>query len=75
MTEKQEQILKTALQLFAEKGYDGTSTAKVAKAAGVSEGLIFQANPTLLCEDRIHDYRVNFKADFDGFVAAWPPNG
>lgn len=42
MTEKQEQILKTALQLFAEKGYDGTSTAKVAKAAGVSEGLIFR---------------------------------
>ncbi|WP_421751160.1 TetR/AcrR family transcriptional regulator [Croceimicrobium sp.] len=42
MTEKQEQILKTALQLFAEKGYDGTSTAKVAKEAGVSEGLIFR---------------------------------
>ena len=42
MTEKQEKILTTALQLFADKGYDATSTSKVAKAAGVSEGLIFR---------------------------------
>lgn len=42
MTEKQEKILHTALTLFAEKGYDSTSTSKVAKLAGVSEGLIFR---------------------------------
>lgn len=42
MTEKQERILKVALQLFAEQGYHSTSTSKVAKAAGVSEGLIFR---------------------------------
>ena len=42
MTEKQEKILNTALKLFAENGYDSTSTSKVAKAAGVSEGLIFR---------------------------------
>lgn len=42
MTEKQEQILMTALKLFAKKGFDGTSTAKVAKEACVSEGLIFK---------------------------------
>ena len=42
MTEKQERILTCALELFAENGYDATSTSKVAKAAGVSEGLIFR---------------------------------
>ena len=42
MTEKQENILKAALMLFATQGYASTSTSKVAKAAGVSEGLIFR---------------------------------
>ena len=42
MTEKQENILKSALQLFAKEGYHATSTSKVAKHAGVSEGLIFR---------------------------------
>lgn len=42
MTEKQEKILEAALELFAEVGYAATSTSKVAKAAGVSEGLIFR---------------------------------
>ncbi len=42
MTEKKEKILQTALELFARQGYDATSTSKVAKAAGVSEGLIFR---------------------------------
>ncbi len=31
-----------ALELFANKGYDATSTSKIAKLAGVSEGLIFK---------------------------------
>tara|TARA_R110000868_G_scaffold383050_2_gene649758 strand:- start:229 stop:750 length:522 start_codon:yes stop_codon:yes gene_type:complete len=42
MTEKQENILKAALKLFATQGYASTSTNKVAKEAGVSEGLIFR---------------------------------
>ena len=42
MTEKQENILKAALKLFAQEGYASTSTSKVAKVAGVSEGLIFR---------------------------------
>lgn len=42
MTVKQENILKAALELFARHGYAATSTSKVAKAAGVSEGLIFR---------------------------------
>lgn len=42
MTDKQKNILKAALILFAEQGYAATSTSKVAKEAGVSEGLIFR---------------------------------
>ena len=42
MTEKKENILKAALELFAEEGFKSTSTSKVAKRAGVSEGLIFR---------------------------------
>lgn len=42
MTEKQEKIVQAALQLFAKEGYHATSTSKVAKLAGVSEGLIFR---------------------------------
>lgn len=34
-------ILDTALELFAERGFKGTSTRRIAQKAGVSEGLIF----------------------------------
>ncbi|NPD45865.1 TetR/AcrR family transcriptional regulator [Lentimicrobium sp. S6] len=42
MTDKKEKILQVALQLFSEDGFDKTSTSKIAKLAGVSEGLIFR---------------------------------
>ena len=42
MTEKKENILIAALELFAQDGFKSTSTSKVAKRAGVSEGLIFR---------------------------------
>ena len=42
MKSKKELILETALDLFAKKGFNATSTSKIAKAAGVSEGLIFR---------------------------------
>ncbi|MGY5353167.1 TetR/AcrR family transcriptional regulator [Wenyingzhuangia sp. IMCC45533] len=42
MTEKKEKILESALHLFAKEGYTATSTSKIAKDAGVSEGLIFR---------------------------------
>jgi len=42
MTDKKEKILKSALELFANEGVSATSTNKIAKNAGVSEGLIFR---------------------------------
>lgn len=42
MTDKKEQILLTALELFANEGYKAVPTSKIAKWANVSEGLIFR---------------------------------
>ena len=42
MTYKRLRILQTALELFAKEGFHATSTNKVAKQAGVSEGLVFK---------------------------------
>jgi AcrR family transcriptional regulator len=42
MTDKKEKILNAALELFANDGYNATPTSKIARQAGVSEGLIFR---------------------------------
>jgi AcrR family transcriptional regulator len=42
MITRRQHIANVALQLFGEKGYDNTSTQLIAKAAGVSEALIFK---------------------------------
>ena len=42
MTDKKASILEAALELFANDGYNATPTSKIAKKAGVSEGLIFR---------------------------------
>jgi AcrR family transcriptional regulator len=38
---RRERIVEAALDLFAAKGFDRTSTKEIARAAGVAEGLIF----------------------------------
>lgn len=42
MTEKQINILSSAIELFSEKGYEATSTSEIAKKAQVAEGTIFR---------------------------------
>jgi AcrR family transcriptional regulator len=42
MTEKQRRILESAIKLFAEKGFHGSSTSEIARDAGVAEGTIFR---------------------------------
>lgn len=39
---KRDDIIETALKMFAEHGFAATSTANLAKAAGVAEGTIFR---------------------------------
>jgi AcrR family transcriptional regulator len=43
---RRDQILETAVGLFAQKGFDGTSTKEIAVAVGISEGLIFHYFPS-----------------------------
>ncbi|AFQ42727.1 TetR/AcrR family transcriptional regulator [Desulfosporosinus meridiei] len=40
--ERRQDILEAALNIFTEKGYNGSTTAEIAKAAGVAEGTIFR---------------------------------
>lgn len=44
--ERRAQLMDVALTLFAEHGYEGTSTRLIAASAGVTEGLIFRYFPT-----------------------------
>ncbi len=40
--ERREQILQTAVALFSQRGFKGTTTKEIAKAAGVSEAMVFR---------------------------------
>lgn len=42
LTDKQKQILASAIEMFSRKGYAATSTSEIAKKAGVAEGTIFR---------------------------------
>jgi AcrR family transcriptional regulator len=61
---RREQILGTALKLFAAQGFDATSTRQIAKEAGIAEGLIFHYFPTkaslltAILEDRLEGRRA-----------------
>jgi AcrR family transcriptional regulator len=44
--ERRAAIIKAVRQVFAEKGFDGTTTRELAEAAGVSEALLFRHFPS-----------------------------
>ena len=44
--ERSQAIVRAALGLFADKGFDATTTRLLARAAGVSEALLFKHFPT-----------------------------
>ena len=43
---RRQDILEASLKLFSEKGYNGSTTAEIARSAGVAEGTIFRHFPT-----------------------------
>jgi AcrR family transcriptional regulator len=61
---RREQIIETALRLFAAQGFDATSTRQIAKEVGIAEGLIFHYFPTkgrlltAILEDRLEGRRA-----------------
>src|SRR5438309_9447723 len=44
--ERQASIIAVASSLFAQKGFNGTTTREIAKTAGISEALLFKYFPT-----------------------------
>ena len=46
MSEKREQIMKAALKLFCEHGFQNTSTANISREANVATGTLFLYFPT-----------------------------
>ncbi|MCA1607993.1 MAG: TetR/AcrR family transcriptional regulator, partial [Acidobacteria bacterium] len=40
--ERRAQIVRTAVELFSQRGFRGTTTKEIARAAGVSEAIIFR---------------------------------
>ena len=70
MTKKQENIIKSALALFAKEGFKNTATSKIAKQAGVSEGLIFRhfTNKEGLLEAIIKEGEERFKSLYADIV-------
>jgi AcrR family transcriptional regulator len=65
--ERREQILAAAISLFAKHGFSGTTTKEIARAAGVSEAMVFRhfANKDALygaildnkgCQDGVHRF-------------------
>lgn len=45
-TDRRNQLLEAALDVFSRKGFEGTTTKEVAAAAGVTEAIIFRHFPT-----------------------------
>ncbi|MBI4463499.1 MAG: TetR/AcrR family transcriptional regulator [Acidobacteria bacterium] len=45
-TVRHEQILSVAAELFAQQGYQGTTTRQIAERAGISEAILFRHFPT-----------------------------
>ena len=44
--ERRQSIIESVLGLFADKGFDGTTTRELAQAAGISEALLFKHFPS-----------------------------
>ena len=61
--QRREQILQTAVTLFSQRGFKGTTTKEIAKAAGVSEAIIFRHFAT---KDELYGAILHSKSCQDG---------
>jgi len=71
--ERRHQILKSAVPLFAEKGFSGVTTKQIAKSAGVSEALLYQHFPSKdILFERVQDFCCHIPQKLDSFVTQPP---
>jgi len=57
--ERRQQILRVAIQLFSQNGFSGTTTKEIARAAGVSEAMVFRHYAT---KQELYDAILDHKA-------------
>ena len=62
---RREEIITAARDLFSRKGYHGTSMPDIARAAGISTGLIYYVFPSkeeilVACSQRVLDLHLGF---------------
>lgn len=75
MSIKREAILRTALRLFAERGFLSTSTTLLAREAGVAEGTIFRhfSGKEEIFNQLLADLTSRIKADIEAEVQKRSP--
>ncbi len=64
--DNKDKILKSALKLFIREGFHGTSTAKIANEAGISNGTLFHHFKTK--EDLINKLYISIKEEYKTFL-------
>lgn len=68
---RREQILQTAVSLFSQRGFSGTTTKEIARAAGVSEAMVFRHFAT---KSELYEAILSDKACHDGVRFPWDEN-
>ncbi len=66
--ERRKQIIETAISLFSKRGFNGTTTKEIAKAAGVSEAMVFKHFST---KDELYDAILDSKVCSEGMDFLW----
>lgn len=61
--ERRSQLLCVAIRLFSQHGFSGTTTKEIARAAGVSEAMVFRHFAT---KSELYSAIINFKACENG---------
>lgn len=62
---RREQLIRVAIELFARKGFRGTTTKEIASAAGVTEALIFRHFPT---KEALYEAILLWRVEHSGFA-------
>jgi TetR/AcrR family transcriptional regulator len=62
--ERRNQLIRIAVRLFSQRGYEGTTTKAIAAEAGVSEAIIFQHFKT---KEDLYSSIFDYKAEETGF--------
>lgn len=69
--ERRSQILQSAINLFSQRGFNGTTTKEIAKAAGISEAMVFRHFAT---KNELYDAILEYKACHSGQSMPWEEN-